>query len=76
MAENIKTSIIRKEFDANSFEAGAGRTNQLDMRKQFTADRKKNKELWDKWEIETWNENGEVLETLMIKSKNNNTCGS
>lgn len=46
MAENIKTSIIRKEFDANSFEAGAGRTNQLDMRKQFTADRKKNKELW------------------------------
>lgn len=46
IAKNIKTSIIRKKFDANSFEAGAGRTNQLDMRKQFTADRKKKKELW------------------------------
>lgn len=33
----------RINFDANSFEARAGRTNQLDMRKQFTADRKKKK---------------------------------
>lgn len=33
----------RINFDANSFEARAGRKNQLDMRKQFTADRKKKK---------------------------------